>query len=184
MRIIRGTHKGRRINPPRNLPVRPTTDLAKESLFNILEQDFYFDEVEVLDLFAGTGSISYEFASRGARKVVSVDTNERCLSFIRSTGKAFGFENLQAVRSSALNFLRMTSRQYDIIFADPPYDLDRLDEMVDRVFERQLLKENGTLVVEHSGNWDFSVFPWFFEERRYGKVHFSFFRYPDKEETP
>ncbi len=176
MRIIRGSHKGRRINPPGNLPVRPTTDLAKESLFNILEQDYYFDEVEVLDLFAGTGSISFEFASRGAVRVVSVDINVRCLNFIKETARKFGFENLQVVRSSVLNFIRVSSRKYDLIFADPPYDLDRLDEMIDRIFEKELLKPDGVLIVEHSAGWDFSGLPHFDRKRKYGKVNFSFFR--------
>jgi 16S rRNA (guanine(966)-N(2))-methyltransferase RsmD len=181
MRIIRGTHKGRRINPPANLPVRPTTDLAKESLFNILEQYFYFDELEVLDLFAGTGNISFEFASRGARQVVAVDINDKCLNFIRSIASKFEFDNLRVIKSSTLNFIRLTARKYDVIFADPPYDLDRLDEMVVNVFKKSLLLPQGMLVVEHSSGWDFSEMEWFFDVRKYGRVHFSFFTNNGKE---
>jgi 16S rRNA (guanine(966)-N(2))-methyltransferase RsmD len=179
MRIIRGSHKGRRINPPKNLPVRPTTDLAKESLFNILEQQYYIEDTVVLDLFAGTGNISYEFASRGAERIISVDINETCVRFIKKVAEEYSFDRLQAVRAPALRYLKFTNLSFDIIFADPPYNLDRLDEIAEITFKRALLKPGGILIVEHSSSWNFSSHPAFREERKYGKVHFSFFTEED-----
>jgi 16S rRNA (guanine(966)-N(2))-methyltransferase RsmD len=175
MRIIRGSHKGRRINPPKNLPVRPTTDLAKESLFNILEQQYYLEDIEVLDLFSGTGNISFEFASRKAVRIVAVDINDNCVRFIKKVAGQYSFESLQVVRAPALRYLKYTKLKFDIIFADPPYDLDRLEEIPEIVFERSLLKPDGILIIEHSSVWNFSTLPHFKEERKYGKVHFSFF---------
>jgi 16S rRNA (guanine(966)-N(2))-methyltransferase RsmD len=176
MRIIRGTHRGRKINAPGNLPVRPTTDLAKESLFNILENLVYFEDLQVLDLYAGTGSISYEFASRGSTLVLSVDFNPRCVRFISETATQLGFSQLKAIRSSALGFLQHNSSLWDVIFADPPYDLKGVEEIPDVVFERNLLRENGWLIIEHSREYDFSNHPRFDRHKAYGKVNFSFFK--------
>lgn len=176
MRIIRGTHRGRRIKAPANLPVRPTTDLAKESLFNILENHLYFDDISVLDLYAGTGSISYEFASRECKSVVAVDINSRCTGFMTETATQLGFEHMKVVRSSAIGYLNHCREKYDLIFADPPYDLDGVEEVIKIVFNRQLLADEGWLIIEHSENRDFSSFPGFYEHRNYGKVNFSFFR--------
>jgi 16S rRNA (guanine(966)-N(2))-methyltransferase RsmD len=176
MRIIRGTHRGRKITPPSNLPVRPTTDLAKESLFNILDNHLYFEDLRVLDLYAGTGSISYEFASRGSRLIIAVDIHPKCISFINETITKLGFENMKAVRSSAIGFLGHSGEKYDLIFADPPYDLEGIEEVINLVFSRELLQEGGWLIIEHSREKDFSSFPGFYQHRNYGKVNFSFFR--------
>lgn len=176
MRIIRGTHRGRRITPPANLPVRPTTDLAKESLFNILDNHIYFDDIRVLDLYAGTGSISYEFASRGSQLVIAVDIHPRCVSFISETATKLGLSQLRAVRSSSIGFLNHCSEKFDLIFADPPYELEGVEDVIRLVFERQLLLDNGWLIIEHSQGRDFSSFPNFTQHRNYGKVNFSFFK--------
>lgn len=176
MRVIRGSHRGRQIHPPASLPVRPTTDLAKESLFNILENNFFLQDLTVLDLFAGTGSISYEFASRGSLLVLSVDNHPRCVRFIAETARLLNFGTLRAVRSNAFSFLRQTGQTFDIIFADPPYDLEETMTIPGLVFDRGLLKEEGWLVIEHSREKDFSAHPRFFELRKYGKVCFSFFK--------
>jgi len=176
MRIIRGTHRGRKITPPSNLPVRPTTDLAKESLFNILDNHLYFEDLRVLDLYAGTGSISYEFASRGSRLIISVDIHPKCISFINETITKLGFKNMKAIRSSAIGFLGHSGEKYDLIFADPPYDLEGIEEVINLVFSRNLLQEGGWLIIEHSREKDFSSFPGFYQHRNYGKVNFSFFR--------
>ena len=176
MRIIRGTQKGRRINPPKGLPVRPTTDLAKESLFNILDNHLYFEDLRVLDLYAGTGNISYEFASRESQLVLAVDINPRCVSFIAETAGKLGFSQLRAIRSSSMGFLGHCKEQFDLIFADPPYDLEGVEEMIELVFKRKLLADKGWLIIEHSIDRDFSTFPAFDQRRNYGKVNFSFFR--------
>lgn len=176
MRIIRGTHRGRKIIAPVNLRMRPTTDLAKESLFNILENHIYFDDIQVLDLYAGTGSISYEFASRGCRQVIAVDINPRCVRFISDTASRLGFDQLKAVRSSSLGFLQHCSLKFDLIFADPPYELEGIEEIATLAFDRNLLQDGGWLVIEHSREKDFSAYPHFMERRNYGKVNFSFFR--------
>ena len=176
MRIIRGSHGGRKIIAPGNLPVRPTTDLAKESLFNILDNHIYFEDIEVLDLFAGTGSISYEFASRGSKLVIAVDIHPRCVHFITDTAKKLKFDQLKVIRTSAFGFLQHSSSKYDLIFADPPYDLEGIEQIVEIVNEKQLLKENGWLIIEHDRSKDFSGYAGFYQQRNYGKVNFSFFR--------
>lgn len=176
MRIIRGSHGGRKILAPANLPVRPTTDLAKESLFNILDNHIYFEDIEVLDLFAGTGSISYEFASRGSKSVIAVDIHPRCVKFIAETATRLNFSQLKAIRTSAIGFLQHSSSKFDLIFADPPYDLEGIEQIVVLVMERQLLRDGGWLILEHDKSHDFSSFVGFFQQRNYGKVNFSFFR--------
>jgi 16S rRNA (guanine966-N2)-methyltransferase len=176
MRIIRGIHRGRKITAPANLPVRPTTDLAKESLFNILDNNVYFEDLSVLDLYAGTGSISYEFASRGSRQVIAVDIHPNCIRFISETAAKLGFTQLKAVRSSSIGFLTHCREKFDLVFADPPYDLEGIEEVVELVFKKELLNEGGWLVIEHSESKDFSGFSNFSEHRNYGKVNFSFFR--------
>lgn len=175
MRIVSGTHKSRQIHAPKNLPVRPTTDLAKEALFNILVNHFDLSEVSVLDLFAGTGNISYEFASRGAIGVTSIDTELRCVDFIRQTARNLAFDALLSFRSDAFRYLRHCENTYDIIFCDPPYDLEGIEVIPQIVFERKLLKNDGWLVLEHSREHDFSAMPGFVQRRKYGKVNFSIF---------
>jgi len=175
MRIISGTHKGRPIHPPGNLPVRPTTDYAKESLFNILNNRVDFEGLTVLDLFAGTGSISFEFASREAALVTSVDKNFHCTDFMRKTSSLMGFQQIKVVQANVFTFLGFCKLQYDLIFADPPYDMENVTTIPDLVMNNKLLNEDGMLVIEHSRDFDFSKHPAFKEHRVYGKVNFSFF---------
>ena len=176
MRIIRGTHRGRKITAPASLPVRPTTDLAKESLFNILDNHIYFEDIRVLDLFAGTGSISYEFASRGSQQVIAVDIHPQCVRFISETATRLGFNQMKAIRSSSVGFLNHCGDKFDLIFADPPYELEGIEDVIKLAFDKQLLQEGGWLIIEHSPEKDFSSFPNFSQHRNYGKVNFSFFR--------
>lgn len=175
MRIISGSHRSRQIKAPKNLPVRPTTDMAKEALFNILVNNFDLEDVIVLDLFAGTGNITYEFASRGAKGVTSIDTELRCVDFIRTTAKELDFEAVLAFRSDAFKFLQNSQNTYDIIFCDPPYDLEGIEALPQIVSEKKLLKPGGWLVVEHSKRVDLSQLPGFNQQRKYGSVNFSIF---------
>jgi len=174
MRIIQGKNKSRQIQAPASLPVRPTTDLGKESLFNILNNYFFFDRITVLDLFAGTGNISYEFASRGAISVTAVDNYQKCTDFISKIAEKLQLENISVVRGDAFSFVERTRQKFDIIFADPPYELKGLEKIAEHVFVNQLLKTNGWLILEHSREYDFSQHPNFYEHRKYGKLNFTF----------
>ena len=176
MRIISGRYRGRMINPPRNLRARPTTDFAKENLFNVLVNIVDFEEIDVLDLFSGTGSISYEFASRDARSVTSVEINRVHHNFIRQTARELRFENFYAVNANVFLYLKSCTKQFDLIFSDAPYDLEGSEEVVKLVFERDLLREEGILIFEHSKEQDFSSHEKFWQLRSYGSVQFSFFR--------
>lgn len=177
MRIISGIHRGRMIHPPRNLRARPTTDFAKENLFNVLANRVDFEECDVLDLFSGTGSISYEFCSRGARSVVSVEINAVHHNFIRTTARSFGMERLHAVKANAFLYLKSCPKQrFDIVFADAPYDLEESGQIIPMVLDGGILRENGLLIFEHSDRFDFSTHPRFVELRTYGSVHFSLFQ--------
>ena len=175
MRIIGGDHKGRRIHAPAGLPVRPTTDMAKEALFNILHNYYDFEGIKVLDLFAGIGSISYEFASRDAAEVHSVEMNPRCVNFITETARKLDLKNLFVIRANVFTYLKRSGKKFDIIFADPPYDLEGIETIPDLVFENDLLDKEGWLIVEHSAGIDFSAHPNFDQNRKYGKVNFSMF---------
>ena len=150
--------------------------MAKESLFNILENHFDFEEIIALDLFAGTGNISYELVSRGCQRVTAVDENNNCIKFIRETANKLNMEELLAIRSDVFRFIPMHKMKYDLIFADPPYDSQHYDLLVNLVLENNLLKEDGLFVVEHNKFLDFKDHPRFVEQRRYGKVNFSFFK--------
>jgi len=175
VRIIGGQFKRRNIVAPGNLPVRPTTDFAKEALFAILNNYFYFDEITVLDLFSGTGNISYEFASREAKEVVSVDIHPSCINFIRSTAQALPLENIRVIKADVFKFLESCRMQFDVIFADPPYDSDKIELIPGLVFDHNLLAPEGMLLIEHSSRISFEGQKYFFQERKYGKVHFSMF---------
>ena len=176
MRIIGGFHKGRRIQAPSSLPVRPTTDRAKESLFNILRNYYDFEGLKVLDLFAGIGSISYEFASRDAAEVHSIELNPRCVNFISETVRKLNLKNLYVIRANVFTFLaRGGGKKFDIIFADPPYDLENIEQIPDLVFEHEMLEQEGWLIVEHPAGIDFTSHPNFDQNRKYGKVNFSMF---------
>ncbi len=176
MRIISGKHRGRTIVPPRNLRARPTTDFAKENLFNVLNNLLDFEEIDVLDLFAGTGSIGYEFASRGARSVTAVEINPVHYNFIRQTARGFGFEHFYPVKANVFLYLKSCSKQFDLVFADAPYDLQGSETVVPLVLDGNLLREGGIFIFEHSDDKDFSTHPYFWQSRNYGSVHFSFFK--------
>ena len=175
MRIIRGRYQRRQIVAPTNLPVRPTTDMAKESLFNILENYLDFEETTALDLFAGTGNISYELVSRGCPKVTSVDIDFGCVKFIRETANKLNMKELVAVRSDVYRFLAKKGMKYDLIFADPPYDCQEYDQLVRLVFDNELLTDDGLFVLEHPKQVSFQEHPHFMDQRHYGKVNFTFF---------
>ena len=176
MRIISGKYKGRTINPPRNLRARPTTDFAKENLFNVLNNLVDFGECDVLDLFAGTGSISYEFASRGARSVTSVEINPVHYHFIRETAEKLGIENLYPVKANVFLYLKSCGKQFDVIFSDAPYDLEGSEQVIREVMDGTLLRPGGLLIFEHSKKMDFSAYDGFWQLRSYGSVQFSFFK--------
>lgn len=178
MRIISGTYKARRITAPKKLPVRPTTDMAKESLFNILNNHYYFNEVSVLDLFAGTGNISYEFASRGTLNITCVDAHFGCIKFINETSESFGMP-IQTVKSDVFKFLEKSKMQSTIIFADPPYDfpLEKFSKIPELIFKNNLLENDGVLIVEHSKHTDLSQLEYFNYSKIYGGNMFSFFEY-------
>lgn len=182
MRIISGSHKGRRLTAPNNLPVRPTTDFAKEALFNILRVRYYFDELKVLDLFTGIGNISFEFASRGVPNITSVDVHPGCIQYVEKIAEEFSFP-IQTIKSDFSKYLESASGKFDVIFADPPYDFDReqLSAILSKVFEKELLNEDGLLVIEHSKIIDLSDLQHFSEARKYGGNVFSFFQAKENE---
>ncbi len=175
MRIISGKYRGRHINPPKNITARPTTDFAKESLFNLLQNRMDFEGVEMLDLFAGTGGIGLEFISRGAKEVIAVERAHVQQNFIISTCKQLGINNLHLYRGDVFKFLNNCDLQFDFIYADPPYALKELPTIPAIVFSRGLLRHGGWFVLEHSEANDFSTDVHFVETRRYGSVNFSFF---------
>lgn len=175
MRIVSGTHKSRIIKPPASLPVRPTTDFAKESLFNILANKIDFGAIDVLDLFAGTGSISFEFASRGVGQITAVDIEKQCVDFIRKASEEFRFKNIRIVRNDAFSFLKICHVKYDLVFADPPYEMKNTELLPELIFDKNILKKDGLFILEHTGIHSFSKHPYFKEQRKYGKVNFSFF---------
>jgi 16S rRNA (guanine(966)-N(2))-methyltransferase RsmD len=180
LRIIGGTQKGRRINPPLNLPVRPTTDLAKESLFNILNNIVDFEGLKVLDLFAGTGSITLEFASREAALVTAVDLNFKCVEFIKKTARQLGLNSVRAVRSEVFRLLsKVPVEPYDLIFSDAPYEMKEVSNLPDLIFQKKWLKKDGLLIIEHPRGIDFTAHPQFSQSRNYGKVNFTFFTSED-----
>lgn len=178
MRIISGKYKGRRIFPPKNLPVRPTTDMSKEALFNVLNNHFNLTGLKVLDLFAGTGNISFEFGSRGSDNITSVDGDFGCIKFIKQTASEFDF-NIAAIKSDVFKFLEKNNVAYDIIFADPPYGLDQeaFEKIVKTVFERQLLGPEGMMVIEHSKYTKMEHLEHFSFQKNYGGSFFSFFEF-------
>ena len=176
MRIISGTYKGRKIIAPTKLPVRPTTDMAKEALFNILNNQYYFDDISVLDLFSGTGNISYEFASRGTEDITAVDNHYACIKFINETAELFEMP-IKTIKSDVFKFLESFGQQYSIIFADPPYDfeVDLFSKIPQLVFENNLLQEEGLLIIEHSKHTDLSHLAHYSHSKKYGGNMFSFF---------
>lgn len=161
--------------PPPNFRARPTTDFAKENLFNVINNYFDFEELEVLDLFSGTGSISYEFASRDAARVVSVEMNPVHHKFIQDMARELKYSQLTAIRTNAFVYLKSIKDDFDIIFADPPYDMEGIETIPQMVFDKDLLRPNGWLILEHSADKDFKEHPLFRQKREYGSVNFSIF---------
>lgn len=177
MRIISGLYKSRKIVAPKKLPVRPTTDMAKESLFNILNNNFYFDNVSVLDLFAGTGNISYEFASRGTEQITCVDQDFGCIKFINETAEKFEMP-IQTIKSDVFKFLEKTALQANIIFADPPYSFSEelFSKIPELIFQNNLLLDDGILIIEHSKHTNLSSLNNYSYSKSYGGNMFSFFQ--------
>lgn len=179
MRIISGRFRGKKITAPSNLPVRPTTDFAKEALFNVLNNHYDFDEISVLDLFSGIGSISLEFASRGSQRIVSVDQDAGCIKFLTETLNSMELnDTVSVVRNDVFQFLNRNSYgNFDVIFADPPFVFEQEDyeKIISSVKENEWLKPEGELVLEHSSHIKFEEHPHLIQTRKYGNVNFSFF---------
>lgn len=175
MRIISGKYKSRRIQVPANLKARPTTDFARESLFNVLNNMIDWEETTVLDLFSGTGSLALEFVSRGCPQVICVEQNALHYSFICKAKETLGAEELFPVKADVFKYLKSANHKFDLIFADPPYDLPEVETIPSLILENNMLNEGGVFVMEHSKKHDFSHLPRFQKERKYGNVHFSFF---------
>lgn len=175
MRIIGGALKGKIITPPAGYEARPTTDFAKEGLFNTLENEIDFSECSLLDLFGGTGSISAEFSSRGGRDGVCVEMNRKNALFIKKTLSSIGAANVKCVHCNVFDFLGLCDKKFSLIFADPPYKLQNLNSIPDKVLQANILTEDGRLILEHGGEYDFSQHPNFTKAKKYGNVHFSFF---------
>jgi 16S rRNA (guanine(966)-N(2))-methyltransferase RsmD len=176
MRIISGTHGGRRINPPASMPhTRPTTDIAKEGLFNILQNNLDFEALKTLDLFGGTGCISYELASRGATDCTIVEKDNKMYDFIKKTYTELAFSNFKLIKMEVFNYIETCSEQYDFIFAGPPYALGTIDDLPLQIIEKKLLKPGGLFVLEHTPRNDYKKFPHYKMERNYGTTIFSIF---------
>ena len=174
MRIISGTHKGRKLIAPNKLPVRPTTDRAKEALFNIIENRYYLEKKNVLDLYSGTGNIGFEFASRGCEEILAIDNNENCTEYISKISKDLNL-NISTIQSDCLKYLRNCKEKFNFIFADPPYNYRDYQELKEIIIENQLVKKDGCLIIEHNDKTlfeDKNV-----ECRKYGTVHFSIFSF-------
>jgi len=176
MRIISGTHGGRRIQPPANMPhTRPTTDIAKEGLFNVLQNQLNFEDLTTLDLFGGTGCISYELASRGVLDLTIVEMDNKMYDFIKKTSTDLKFENFKVIRSEVFSYINSCTNKYDFIFAGPPYALATIDDLPLRIFEKGLLKPGGRFVLEHTPRNDYRKADNFVSERKYGTTIFSTF---------
>jgi len=175
MRVIGGNLRGRTIKFPKDLPVRPTTDFAKEGLFNILTNMIDFEQTRVLDLFSGSGHISIEFASRGCTGITAVDESVKCVSFLRGISQELKLD-VNAVKSDVFEFLKKTEQKFDLVFADPPYQLENIPLIHQLVFERALLKSQGILIIEHGPRTSLESLQHFMRHRKYGNVNFSFFR--------
>lgn len=182
MRIISGKYKGKRLIAPKKLPVRPTTDMAKEALFNILNNHFNFQELKILELFAGTGNISYEFASRGASPILCIDADMGCVQFIKKTANELDFD-IQAIKLDVFKYLEKANTAFDIIFADPPYHLkqEEFEQIPNLVFKNDLLEDIGMLIIEHSKDTKLENCDYFSFSRSYGGTIFSFFEYEEEE---
>jgi 16S rRNA (guanine966-N2)-methyltransferase len=176
MRIISGEMGGRRINPPAKMPyTRPTTDIAKEGLFNVLQNNLDFEELKTLDLFGGTGNISYELASRGVQDLTIVEKDTQMFSFIKKTSESLGLKNFKVVKSDVFRFIEQCTEKFDFIFAGPPYALQNIDDLPKLIFEKALLNEGGWFILEHTPRNNYENFPFFKSARNYGTTIFSIF---------
>ena len=175
MRIIGGRLKGKKINPPAGYKARPTTDFAREGIFNVLDNEYEFEDLKVLDLCGGTGAVAFEFASRGASRVYSVEMARENASFIKTEAMRLGLDNVTMVRANVFDFLDLCHEKFDIIFADPPYALEGLESLPDKVFSKDILHQGCYFILEHGDEHSFASHPRFKKEKRYGRVHFSFF---------
>ena len=176
MRIISGEFGGRRITPPTKMPyTRPTTDIAKEGLFNVLQNNLDFEDIKTLDLFGGTGSISYELASRGVKDLTVVEKDAAMYEFIKKTAQLFGEENFDILRLDVFKYLEQCVDTFDFIFAGPPYALETIDKLPELVVSKKLLNPNGWFILEHTPRNDYKKFPLFKTERKYGTTIFSIF---------
>lgn len=176
MRIISGIHGGRKFNPPTKMPhTRPTTDIAKEGLFNILQNNLDFEELSTLDLFGGTGSISYELASRGCQKLTIVEQDNQMFQFIKKTAESLGLEFIQVIKMEVFRYILTCRESYDFIFAGPPYALQTIDDIPKLIFEKNLLKPSGWFVLEHTPRNNYETYPYFKRAKNYGTTIFSFF---------
>ena len=183
IRIISGSNKGRKIIAPQNLPARPTTDFAKQALFNILENDWDLSEVRFLDLFAGTGNISYEMASRGCKNIMAIDNDFHCVEFIKKTALNLKMDGIHAIKKEVLSFLNQPSNEtFDLIFADPPYTYDAYPTLIEKILNGNYLNQDGVFILEHSAAHKFNSNPCILEHRNYGKVNFSFFKRGEKKD--
>lgn len=176
MRIISGKFKGRRLLPPSKINARPTTDMSREALFNLLKNQVDLTQVRILDLFAGTGAISLEFLSRGALSATAIDINYESKKFIDSIKKEWDLKNLRAVKADVFKILKKPQGNFDIVFADPPYDEPMYQEFPSLIFEAGWVKPNGLLIIEHGKDQNFENHPRFMMHRNYGSVNFSFFK--------
>ena len=179
MRIIRGKYGKRRFDVPHNITARPTTDFAKENIFNVIDNLEEIEGEDVLDLFAGTGAISLEFLSRGARNVTAVEMAATQANFIRSIKDKLGDDALRVIRGDVFKFLSTAKRSYDIVFADPPYDHPRFAEIPELIMNSAVVKPGTLVIIEHNGSHDFSSLSGFDQHRVYGSVNFSIFRMPE-----
>ncbi len=177
MRIISGTHKNKKIVPPQGLPTRPTTDFAKEGLFNILQNRIDFESVKVLDLFCGTGNISFEFASRGVSNIIAVDNASKCTAFVKKQAIQFGFNQIKVIHFDVFQLLPKMQEKFDIIFADPPFTMHEQERLIALVFENKLLTDFGLFILEHETGHNFAFNPNLKSSRNYGKITFSIFAY-------
>ena len=175
MRIIGGKYKGRIISAPKNFKARPTTDRARESLFNILNNRIDFEEIMVLDLFSGTGSIGFEFASRGARSVEMIELNFKHIEHLKKSVKELSMNNVKVRRADFFQYIKRNTSPFDIIFADPPFDMDDFEKVPELILQSKFLKKDGVFILEHPKSFNFSSLEGFTEQRNYGGVNFSFF---------
>lgn len=182
MRIIGGSLKGIRFEPPKNIPTRPTTDFAKEGLFNTLNNSYNFENIKVLDLFGGTGSISYEFASRGCEDITTVEIFPKCADFIKQTVQKHKLNAIKVLRMDVFDYIKTCNQKFHVIFAGPPYPLPNLATIPDLIFDHQLVEGEGWFILEHNPNHNFEKHSHYFKNKNYGTTIFSIFTNKTQEE--